>query len=250
MLSINRYAAVPALLATAALVSAPAHAAAIPTPIGKSMLAAELAWQPAGAVAADYRPWRHRYRHRDRDRIDAGDILAGVLVLGGIAAIATAATRKTQRAPYPPPPPYPDYRAEYATAAVRACIDAVERDTRVEGGLQADETRFGYTVRGRLSGGGRFACEVGRDGRVSGIDYAGRYASPRPYRGQEGTRRDREEDEGYDASTQEAAPDYPDSPAEDANGADNRPVYPGDLPQRGNSSKSGESNRTNSGEII
>ena len=63
--------------------------------------------------------WRG-YRHRDR--VDAGDVLAGVLIIGGIAAIASAASNSSRNRDYRddryrndyryrssddrPPPPY------------------------------------------------------------------------------------------------------------------------------------------------
>ncbi|WP_164117084.1 hypothetical protein [Sphingorhabdus sp. Alg239-R122] len=33
-------------------------------------------------------------KHRDNDKIDAGDVIAGALIIGGIAAIASAASKK------------------------------------------------------------------------------------------------------------------------------------------------------------
>ena len=47
----------------------------------------------AGAMAmASAAPAQAQYRDRDRDRdgIDAGDIIAGALIIGGIAAVAGA----------------------------------------------------------------------------------------------------------------------------------------------------------------
>ena len=45
------------------------------------------------ATPALARDWGWGGHHRHRDRVDAGDIIAGVLILGGIAAIASAASR-------------------------------------------------------------------------------------------------------------------------------------------------------------
>ena len=52
----------------------------------------------AGAVAlASAGPAEARDRHRDRDGIDAGDVLAGALIIGGIAAVAAAASDNDDR---------------------------------------------------------------------------------------------------------------------------------------------------------
>lgn len=58
----------------------------------------ELAWNAESEKAArwrgyrDYRGYRG-HRHRRHRGIDGGDVLAGVLILGGIAAIASAASK-------------------------------------------------------------------------------------------------------------------------------------------------------------
>jgi hypothetical protein len=65
-----------------------------------------------------------RYRYRDRDRgIDAGDIITGVAVLGGIAAIASAFDRDGGRYGY-------NYRTRYRdgySTAVNSCAYEAER---------------------------------------------------------------------------------------------------------------------------
>ncbi len=62
------------------------------------------AWMPGDDDAAGHRRYRHR---RDRG-VDAGDVLAGILIIGGIAAIANAAKGSSERYPtrdsrYPEP---------------------------------------------------------------------------------------------------------------------------------------------------
>lgn len=143
--------------------------------------------------------------HRDRDGISAGDIIAGAVILGGIAAIASAGSRDRYR-------DYDDrnrYRDSYRyggtpRAAVERCVAAVERDARRSGYRYADvtqirdvdNTRYGWRVSGRVqvAGGagydrydrydsrydyrprrgddGRFTCYIER-GRVADIDYDG-----------------------------------------------------------------------------
>lgn len=45
------------------------------------------------AEARDWRGDRHWGRHRHRDRVDAGDIIAGAIIIGGIAAIASGISK-------------------------------------------------------------------------------------------------------------------------------------------------------------
>lgn len=146
---------------------------------------------------------------RDRDRIDAGDVIAGALIIGGIAAIASASSKDRYRDGYR----YRDNRYGHGNsqAAVERCVRAVERDARRAGFRRAhvteirdvDRERRGWEVTGRLVvdegynrgyrgdrnyrvnyddrrgnyrdrnlDRGRFKCEI-RRGRVVDIDYKG-----------------------------------------------------------------------------
>ena len=49
-----------------------------------------MATAAAGAMALTATPAAAQYRDRDRG-IDAGDVIAGALIIGGIAAVASAA---------------------------------------------------------------------------------------------------------------------------------------------------------------
>ena len=149
-------------------------------------------------------------KHRD-DRIDAGDVIAGALIIGGLAAILGSSSNNRYRDGYT----YRDrdYRARgNPERAIRQCIRAVERDARragyrfadvteirdvdrerrgweVKGRLVVDEGRHrgyrgdryrgrnryddrGYYNRGRSFDQGRFKCEIHR-GRVVNINYRG-----------------------------------------------------------------------------
>lgn len=143
------------------------------------------------AAAAD------RYRDYDRDRgISAGEVIAGAVVLGGIAAILSSAGRDR----------YDRYDRRYndrysyrdnPRQAVESCVRAAEVDARRVGYRYADvtqvsdvdRTRYGFRVNGRLrvedtrrgydrwdrndrhfSDAGRFSCFV-ENGRVRDIDY-------------------------------------------------------------------------------
>ena len=53
-----------------------------------TVAAGAMAMGSATPAAAQYRD-----RYRDRDGIDVGDVIAGALIIGGIAAVASAASR-------------------------------------------------------------------------------------------------------------------------------------------------------------
>lgn len=138
---------------------------------------------------------------------DGGDVLAGILILGGIAAIASAASkpkpRNDDRYDYPPEDTRnsdnrdydnraPDDRApggSYGAAprdasralddAVDNCVNAAVGRGDVEQIYDVQRSGEGYRVSGDLSGGRRFSCMVDADGRVD-LDVTGtRDAVPR-----------------------------------------------------------------------
>ena len=135
--------------------------------------------------------------HRDRDGISAGDVIAGALIIGGIAAVASAASRNNDRydrdyrydrAGYGYNQGY-GYRDNYesrgsARRAVEQCVYAAERNAARYTYGRADvtdvrdirETRYGYEVRGRIAvnGNGRdWRRGDGNYGRGWGGDYRG-----------------------------------------------------------------------------
>ena len=140
---------------------------------------------------------------RDRDDISAGDIIAGALIIGGIAAVASAASNNNDRydrgyrygrAGY-------GYRDDYdsrgnARRAVEQCIYAAERNAARYSYGRADvtdvrdirETRYGYEVRGRIAVNGN-----GRDWRRGDANYGRGWGGD--YRGWNSNLR------GYDSGT-------------------------------------------------
>lgn len=170
----------------------------------KSMLSAGAA---AAAMVSLAAPAEARDRYRDNDGISAGEVIAGALVIGGLAAILSSADDDGYRnRDYR----YSDgrydrydngygynYRYGGSRAAVNQCVNAVERwgsrysrsdVTRI---FDIDRTRYGYRVSGNLVvkdgwrgrdrydrgydrgyDKGRFTCYVER-GRVVDIDYRG-----------------------------------------------------------------------------
>lgn len=123
---------------------------------------------------------------KDRDnKINAGDVIAGALVIGGLAAILGSSNRNDR---YRDGYRYRDrnYRPQgNPQRAIRKCINAVERDARRAGYRFADVTEIrdvdrehrGWEVKGRL------VVDEGRGG----------YRADRRYRGD----RYRYDDRGY-----------------------------------------------------
>jgi hypothetical protein len=178
----------------------------------KSLLGAGAAAAALVTVAAPAQAQRYERYDRDRDGISAGEVIAGAVVLGGLAAvIASANNDRYDRDGY-------DYRRggydnnHYnnrnggSRAAINRCVRQVEnwasRYSRADVTQirDIDRTRYGYRVQGNLVvqdgwrgrdydrydrydrdnrygynrgyDRGRFTCYVER-GRVVDIDYKG-----------------------------------------------------------------------------
>jgi hypothetical protein len=136
------------------------------------------------ATPAMGRGYHHHWHRWHRDRVDAGDVIAGAVILGGIAAIASAAGKRDREDRAAVPPPLPDDRQGYAyDGAVRnvgldraadLCADAVERGpNRVESVDAVTRDRDGWAVAGALENGAGFSCRIGNDGQVAGVDLGG-----------------------------------------------------------------------------
>lgn len=156
-----------------------------------SVAAGALALASATPAAAD--------DHRDRGGIGAGEIIAGAVVIGGIAALAGAfdGDRNDRRIAYNDRNYRDDYRGGFARGgargAVERCVRAAENQARRFGGYRyadvtdvrdLDRTRYGFRVEGRIAvqgnsrwGGrgvdrGRFTCRL--DGRGAPVvDFSG-----------------------------------------------------------------------------
>ena len=155
--------------------------------------AAILSMSAAPAMARGWGGWGG-HRHHHRGGIDAGDVIAGVLILGGIAAVASAAskakTERRDRDAVPPPPPEGRYderdrgdrwdqRRGYEgglNGAVDRCVGEVERGrTRVDTVDSAVRDGEGWRVEGRTDG-GDFSCSIDEEGRVRSLRVDGRTA--------------------------------------------------------------------------
>lgn len=144
-------------------------------------------------------------RDRGHDRVDAGEIIAGAVILGGIAAILSSGNNNRDR--YRGDNRYDaryDNRRGNGERAIQKCINAAERNAQRSGFRYAnvtqirdvDRTRDGWRVEGRIvvdgarnydrrgynnrnydrrgynADSGRFTCDISR-GRVFDIDYRG-----------------------------------------------------------------------------
>ena len=125
-------------------------------------------------------------RDRHGDGIDTGDVIAGAVILGGIALLANAASKNDR---YRDGYGYGDvrygerygYGQDNPRRAVEMCVNAVERDARRAGYRFADVTeirdvdreRYGFEVKGRLvvdgnRGYGRYNTAYNRYDRYDG----------------------------------------------------------------------------------
>ena len=187
-------------------------------------LAASISMAASPAMARD----RHHHRHH-RGGIDAGDVIAGALIIGGIAAIASAASKPKQprvveREPYPDT--RPEYRPEYGPRApvseryvgggidnaVDMCVDQVERgEDRVESVDNAARTADGWRISGQLGAGGAFSCWIDNDGRIRNVDLGGDYYGA-SYDEPAGAQYD---DETYARARAQLRDEYAEAPATD-----------------------------------
>jgi hypothetical protein len=170
----NRISAAAACLAAFSLLTSPAAALDLPLP-GPAQV------RPAYDAAAESVEHRRRapdrYRHRDNG-IDAGDVIAGVLILGGIAAIASAASQsRDQPETYPTPEdtgyrePGGTYRSAGMDRAVDMCVAEIEQGRdRVAGVDSAARSGEGWFVSGEVEGGAPFTCRIDNDGRIGAIE--------------------------------------------------------------------------------
>ena len=233
MKSFRSFAVASAALAVASLVATPAAAAEFPAVVIAKPVEAMSAWTPADD-ASDY---HRRYRYRRHRGVDAGDVLAGVLIIGGIAAIANAAKNADSRRYRDRDYPYrddrrTDYRQDYDARgidrAVEMCADEIERNARIDSVDTVNRTAGGWQVTGSLYNGDGFSCSIGQDGRIDAIDYGRSGASwqaddaPQDYSAQAPVD-DRQYDEDYYASARarvdgqvapEEQPAYPGGPVE------------------------------------
>ena len=168
------------LAAGVSLLATPVAAMDLPTP-GRAEIATGITQQSGWGDSG----WGDRRRHRGGGGIGTGDVLAGVLVIGAIAAIAGAADSNSRnddrRRPvrYPEPQYRPDPPANYQSSrgidsAVSMCVDQVEGGSdRVQSVDNADRTSDGWRISGALDDGAGWNCWIDNDGRIREVNLAG-----------------------------------------------------------------------------
>jgi hypothetical protein len=153
------------------------------TLLGAGAAAAALVSVTVPAQARD----RHD-RNRDRDSISAGEIIAGAVVLGGLAAVLSSGNNgRNDRRGYDDR--YEDNRAGYnydirngsGRAAINQCVASVERwangysRSDVTQVRSIERTRFGYRVQGNVvvqdGGRGRYENNYHGNDRFGGNAY-------------------------------------------------------------------------------
>ena len=202
MALISRFGASAGLIAALSMVSTPALAADLPQGMVKQDAQGSAVFADFDTTTFDSdtdvsewrgRGWRHGWRrHR---RVDAGDVLAGVLIIGGIAAIADAANKRDRRERVRDRDYDRDYDRRYdrrndprydrrddrrtyrnngssgLESAADQCVAEIERNVRVESVDGVDRTAQGWIVTGEIFNGSKFTCAIDNDGRIDAIEY-------------------------------------------------------------------------------
>ncbi len=175
------------------------------TSIPKALAKGTLGTLAVGAMAMASASPALANDHRDRG-ISAGEVIAGAVILGGIAAII-ASSKKDDRHGYDRDYRDRGYRDDYrggaSRVAVEECVRAAERQAQRRSGSRAkvyeirdiDRERNGFEVKGRIAvrdrhygrgyrgdyrrgyrndgwNEGRFTCDWSR-GRVVDVDFRG-----------------------------------------------------------------------------
>ncbi len=221
------------LLAALSMAATPLAAAdfAAPAPASSTAIPKFAVFDVNSLKAERHRYWRHR------DRIDAGDVLAGVLIIGGIAAIANAAAKSERNERYRERDyrydreVRPDYRgdgdrrrsdgARGIDRAVNMCVAEIERDVRIDTVDSVDRDGDGWRVNGTIFNGDRFTCEIGPDGRIERVDYGDGFAAATAPAGSQHS------DERYRAAWAQVDAAEAAAPAPSGGNAEPLPAYPG-----------------------
>ncbi len=125
---------------------------------------------------------------RHRDRVDAGDVITGILIIGGIAAIASAASNKDKQKRYERRDRDDRDDGDYyerdnggdnrpqwqdgsgINGAINRCLGEVSRGSDRQGEVDSvSRDGDGWRVQGR-SAGGNFTCTIDRSGRIRNVE--------------------------------------------------------------------------------
>ncbi|KPP94953.1 hypothetical protein [Erythrobacter sp. HL-111] len=216
----RRFPAIAGLAAALSLTAAPVSAAELPGNLVRPAASGSAFMADFGSGAhdagVDTAEWGRCWGRwgcrgwRGRRGVRAGDVLAGAVIVGGIAAIASAAANNRRRERdvviverdrvryddrryddrryddrryddrryddrrYDTPRAAPRRSgASGLQGAVNMCLTEIERDVRVDGVDNVQRTAGGWAVTGTLFDGSSFLCSIGSDGRIDTIDFGG-----------------------------------------------------------------------------
>lgn len=169
---------VPAALSAAGLAALPASAAPVP-PVVQQPLSHD--WSDAAQTVERHSRHRHHPHRGYRNRTSVGDVIAGAVVLGTIAAIVSSAKRERRSEQDWRNRDWDDrsrpsddrYDARGLDGAADQCVREIERDVRVRGVDTVERDAAGWLVRGTVYDGAAFTCSIGQDGRIEDITYDG-----------------------------------------------------------------------------
>ncbi len=217
-----------AMAAALSMAVTPAVAAELPANTSSAYIPANAAWDADSGTVYNH---QYRGRSRYRNRTSAGDVLAGVLIIGTIAAVANAASQPRRERSYP-------YRtgASYnrSSGAARGidgaadrCVREIERDVRVESVDSVERTGTGWQVSGSLYNGDSFSCSIGQDGRIDDVSYSGSGDEQGAYSGQQGSYNGEEDRQWTDDRYSAARANTPANAGTANAPSTNAPAYPG-----------------------
>lgn len=190
----SRFGAVLGLAAAASMAATPAFAADAPQGLVKQQTQGSALFTGFDENTfnsstydgdTDISEWRRGWRRgrgwRRHRGVSAGDVLAGVLIIGGIAAVANAANNNRRRERDVVIVDRDDRRDNREVrrndstngleSAVDQCVERIQQDVRVDSVDSVDRTSRGWVVTGALFNGTGFTCAIDNNGRIDAIDY-------------------------------------------------------------------------------
>lgn len=195
--SVSRSSGALALAAALSMAATPVFAAEVYVPVILDHAGADIVGSASTVETANqHRNWGGWGGRHHRDDVSVGDVLTGVLIIGGIAAIASAASKSNRDRNrddsyrYPNRDQRADTNSQYGRygepvpqrswgndrnidRAVDSCVSEIERgggERRVETVDTVARESDGWRVQGQTNGGGSFSCTVGRDGTIRSVD--------------------------------------------------------------------------------
>ncbi len=195
MIALGRLATSATTLAVLSLLATPVTAAQLPNApaANAAVQSGHLRYDSHAGDAYNHRDGYRNYRRHGGDHLRTGDAIAGLAILGVVAAIAgsaNSADRTRTREVYRDRPVRDRDTYRYGdrvearwgqggiNSAVNMCVNQVERgDDRVDSVDNAGRDASGWRVEGSLQGGQAFSCRLDNEGRIRAIDIGDGYAA-------------------------------------------------------------------------